>query len=69
MDIPPNSLAWLSLVPARGAGEPDMPAASPDAGDWFHGADAGVRIGLSVPLPGTGDVAGLARQVLAHLLA
>jgi hypothetical protein len=67
MDIQPDSLAWLSLAPA-GLDEPAVPAASPDAGDWFHGADGGLRIGLSMPAPGSSDVASLARQVLTHLL-
>jgi len=69
MDIQPHSLAWLSLVPAHAAGEPVVTDASPDAGEWFRGADGGLRIGLSMPAPAPSDVAGLARQVLAHLLA
>ena len=72
MDILPPSLAWLVPEPTYGSSVspvPATPAAEPDPAPWFHGADGGVRIGLSAIAHGPTDVAGLAQQVLAHLLA
>jgi hypothetical protein len=77
MDIPPPSLEWFALAPVPGAGECAGPApaaatteaATTEPATWFHGGEGARRIDLATGACGPGDVARLARQVLAHLLA
>jgi hypothetical protein len=73
MDFPSLSLAPFGLEAPSAHTWPEADSSagetSPDPAAWFRGtADAG-PLRLPPTGAGSGDVASLARQVLAHLLA